>query len=95
MALQKFRSSTRRRQRLEETPENSACKSQTPQTRSRHLLGRTPTKMYSPFGIESPRHAWGKENDPLPVQEKKKTATERAQSRPFRFTRGKGFTALR
>ncbi|XP_014203783.1 uncharacterized protein LOC106636059 [Copidosoma floridanum] len=62
---QKFKSSTRRRQRLEEqqSPTSSACKSQTPQSRSRNLLGRTPTKLYSPFGIESPRNAWGKEND--------------------------------
>ncbi|KAJ4426950.1 hypothetical protein ANN_26749, partial [Periplaneta americana] len=48
---QKFRSSTRRRYRLKNESPNSPV---TPQTRTRHLLGRTPTKLYSPFGIESP-----------------------------------------
>ncbi|KAJ9598130.1 hypothetical protein L9F63_026766 [Diploptera punctata] len=50
---QKFRSSTRRRYRLKNDSPNSPV---TPQTRSRYLLGRTPTKLYSPFGIESPYH---------------------------------------
>lgn len=27
---------------------------QTPFTKSKQVLGRTPTKLYSPFGIESP-----------------------------------------
>lgn len=26
----------------------------TPHTFSKHVLGRTPTKLYSPFGIDSP-----------------------------------------
>lgn len=50
---QKFRRSTKRRQQLKNEPSMSPA---TPQTRSRRLLGRTPTKLYSPFGIESPRH---------------------------------------
>ncbi|PNF18894.1 hypothetical protein B7P43_G01374, partial [Cryptotermes secundus] len=48
---QKFRSSTRRRHRLKNESPHSPV---TPQSRSRHLLGRTPIKLYSPFGIESP-----------------------------------------
>lgn len=94
---QKFRSSTRRRQRLEEqqSPENSARKAQTPRTRSRYLLGRTPTKLYSPFGIESPRRAWDKENDSTPVRAAAKNESERVSCRPFRFTKAKGFSAFR
>ncbi|XP_076300789.1 uncharacterized protein LOC143218972 [Lasioglossum baleicum] len=92
---QKFKSSTRRRQRLEEQQSpNSICKLQTPQTRSRQLLGRTPTKLYSPFGIESPRHAWDKENSETPVHTSSGSNTHYIQCRPFRFTR-KGFSMLR
>lgn len=29
---------------------------QTPYTPSRQVLGRTPTKLYSPFSIDSPYH---------------------------------------
>ncbi|XP_006607540.1 uncharacterized protein LOC102676448 [Apis dorsata] len=91
---QKFKSSTRRRQRLEEQQSpNSICKMQTPQTRSRQLLGRTPTKLYSPFGIESPRHAWNKENNETPVHSP--AETRYLQCRPFRFSRAKGFSVLR
>lgn len=50
---QKFRISTKRRQLLEEGPSTPCV---TPQTRSKQILGRTPTKLYSPFGIESPSH---------------------------------------
>lgn len=50
---QKFRAVTKRRQLLEEGP-STPC--MTPQTRSKEILGRTPTKLYSPFGIESPLH---------------------------------------
>ncbi|XP_043602350.1 uncharacterized protein LOC122576305 isoform X1 [Bombus pyrosoma] len=93
---QKFKSSTRRRQRLEEQQSpNSICKMQTPQTRSRQLLGRTPTKLYSPFGIESPRHAWNKENNETPVHTPPGMNTRYIQCRPFRFTRAKGFSMLR
>ncbi|XP_043279809.1 uncharacterized protein [Venturia canescens] len=93
---QKFRTSTRRRQILDEqqSPGNSACKGQTPQTRSRCLLGRTPTKLYSPFGIESPRRAWGKENDKTPISADSKVEGRRT-SRPFRFVNARGFAALR
>ncbi|XP_043262485.1 uncharacterized protein LOC122403186 [Colletes gigas] len=92
---QKFRSSTRRRQRLEEQQSpNSMCKMQTPQTRSRQLLGRTPTKLYSPFGIESPRHAWDKENKETPLHAPTGINTRYIQCRQFRFTR-KGFSMLR
>ncbi|XP_049838339.1 uncharacterized protein LOC126283952 [Schistocerca gregaria] len=48
---QKFRRSTRRRHRLKSDSPRSPL---SPQTRSRCLLGRTPTKLYSPFGIETP-----------------------------------------
>ncbi|XP_076758176.1 uncharacterized protein LOC143427707 [Xylocopa sonorina] len=93
---QKFKSSTRRRQRLEEQQSpNSICKMQTPQTRSRQLLGRTPTKLYSPFGIESPRHAWDKENNETPMYSPAEVNTRYIQCRPFRFTRAKGFSVLR
>ncbi|KAF7994724.1 hypothetical protein HCN44_004196 [Aphidius gifuensis] len=92
---QKFRSSTRRRQILDEqqSPINGASRSATPQTRSRCLLGRTPTKLYSPFGIESPRHAWGKENDTISSTEIIKTTRE--PLRPFRFIKSRGFSTLR
>ncbi|KAG7212089.1 hypothetical protein KM043_012441 [Ampulex compressa] len=94
---QKFRSSTRRRQRLEEqqSPGNGVCKMQTPQTRSRQILGRTPTKLYSPFGIESPRRAWDKENDATPMHNGGEANSRYIQCRPFRFTRAKGFSMLR
>ncbi|XP_076377710.1 uncharacterized protein LOC117227099 isoform X2 [Megalopta genalis] len=91
----KFKSSTRRRQRLEEQQSpNSMCKIQTPQTRTRQLLGRTPTKLYSPFGIESPRHAWDKENSETPVHTSPGSNKHYIQCRPFRLTR-KGFSMLR
>ncbi|CAD6219244.1 GSCOCG00004876001-RA-CDS [Cotesia congregata] len=89
---QKFRSSTRRRQILDE--QQSPCNSQTPQTYSRNLLGRTPTKLYSPFGIESPKHAWDKENDSVPSSASSKHETNEAR-RPFRFIKKRGFAALR
>ncbi|XP_020294688.1 uncharacterized protein LOC109860181 [Pseudomyrmex gracilis] len=94
---QKFKSSTRRRQRLEEQQSPSACNMQTPQTRSRQLLGRTPTKLYSPFGIESPRHAWDKENEvSTPMRASSpECGTRYIQCRPFRFTKAKGFSMLR
>lgn len=92
---QKFKSSTRRRQRLEEQQSpNSICKMQTPQTRTRQILGRTPTKLYSPFGIESPRHAWDKENNETPMHSPGVNARY-IRCRPFRFTRAKGFSVLR
>ncbi|XP_043517441.1 uncharacterized protein LOC122532601 isoform X2 [Frieseomelitta varia] len=92
----KFKSSTRRRQRLEEQQSpNSICKMQTPQTHSRQLLGRTPTKLYSPFGIESPRHAWNKENNETPVHTPPAMNAKYIQCRPFCFTRAKGFSVLR
>ncbi|KAH0953275.1 hypothetical protein HN011_001768 [Eciton burchellii] len=95
---QKFKSSTRRRQRLEEQQSPGACKMQTPQTRSRQLLGRTPTKLYSPFGIETPRHAWDKENNAnvTPVRASSPECNTRyIHCRPFRFARAKGFSVLR
>ncbi|XP_012288437.1 uncharacterized protein LOC105704092 [Orussus abietinus] len=94
---QKFRSSTRRRHRLDEqqSPKNSSCTTQTPQTRSRRLLGRTPTKLYSPFGIESPKRAWDKENDSPPSSATPKGRQERDRFRPFCLVRAKGFSALR
>ncbi|XP_076232848.1 uncharacterized protein LOC143178202 [Calliopsis andreniformis] len=92
---QKFKSSTRRRQRLEEQQSpNSGCKMQTPQTRTRHLLGRTPTKLYSPFGIESPKHAWDKENNETSICNPSETSIHYIECRPFRFTK-KGFSMLR
>ncbi|XP_034251503.1 uncharacterized protein LOC117651531 [Thrips palmi] len=48
---QRFRTSTRRRYRLE----NESPQTVTPRTRTRCMLGRTPTKLYSPFGIETPQ----------------------------------------
>ncbi|KAK2584410.1 hypothetical protein KPH14_006792 [Odynerus spinipes] len=92
---QKFRSSTRRRQRLEEQQSPSNCKMQTPQSRSRQLLGRTPTKLYSPFGIESPKRGWNKENDATSVQDSPENHSRQIQCRPFRFTRARGFSMLR
>lgn len=59
--LQRFRTSTRRRYRLE----NESPQAITPRTRTRCMLGRTPTKLYSPFGIETPQSSktvGGKEN---------------------------------
>ncbi|KAK3912244.1 Macrolide export ATP-binding/permease protein MacB [Frankliniella fusca] len=55
---QRFRTSTRRRYRLE----NESPQAVTPRTRSRCILGRTPTKLYSPFGIETPQS--GKQSNP-------------------------------
>lgn len=43
---------TRRRQILEESCMTPNCA--TPQTYSKRILGRTPTKLYSPFSIDSP-----------------------------------------
>ncbi|GJQ83462.1 Gos28 [Trypoxylus dichotomus] len=63
---QRFKSSTRRRQILEEGPMTPNCS--TPQART--ILGRTPTKLYSPFGIESPNllNESDKENAPPSTQ---------------------------
>ncbi|VVC39732.1 Hypothetical protein CINCED_3A004996 [Cinara cedri] len=49
-ATQKLRPATRRRFKLDESPMTP----NTPKTRSKCLLGRTPTKMYSPFAIDTP-----------------------------------------
>ncbi|KAL7299291.1 uncharacterized protein LOC106652459 [Trichogramma pretiosum] len=95
---QKFKSSTRRRQRLEEqqSPDCSALKSQTPQTRSRDLLGRTPTKLYSPFGIESPRYAWDSKTECMTPSSTTSTEfAERKSYRLFRFRKVNNFCALR
>ncbi|KAL1501610.1 hypothetical protein ABEB36_006907 [Hypothenemus hampei] len=46
---QRFKINTKRRQILEEGP--MTPNPQTPLTHSRQILGRTPTKLYSPFGI--------------------------------------------
>ncbi|XP_033222977.1 uncharacterized protein LOC117176787 [Belonocnema kinseyi] len=97
---QRFKISTRRRHRLEEqfTPDGSAAKSATPQTRSRHLLGRTPTKLYSPFGIESPRRAWGawgKENFPSDSKSSEKSFKDTKQKRFFSLPKLTGFRNLR
>lgn len=51
ISFQRFRTSTRRRYRLE----NESPQAVTPRTRTRCMLGRTPTKLYSPFGIETPQ----------------------------------------
>jgi len=51
---QKFRPATKRRQRLQN--QDSPQAAITPRTRSRRVLGRTPTKLYSPFGIDTPPH---------------------------------------
>ncbi|XP_014473953.1 PREDICTED: uncharacterized protein LOC106744059 [Dinoponera quadriceps] len=91
---QRFKCSTRRRHRLEEQ-HSPGSKMQTPQTRSRQLLGRTPTKLYSPFGIESPRHGSDKENDATPVHASSECNARYLQCRPFRFAKGKGFSVLR
>lgn len=93
---QKFRSSTRRRQRLEEQQSpNSTYKSQTPQTRSRILLGRTPTKLYSPFGIESPSHGWDKENESVQMHKTNQSSRSYVSCRPSCLKRAKGFSVLR
>lgn len=48
-----FKISTKRRQILEEGPMTpNGCP--TPNGFSKTLLGHTPTRLYSPFGIESP-----------------------------------------
>lgn len=48
-----FKISTKRRQILEEGPLTpNGCP--TPNEFSKAVLGRTPTRLYSPFGIESP-----------------------------------------
>ncbi|XP_013145882.1 PREDICTED: uncharacterized protein LOC106109033 [Papilio polytes] len=50
---QHFRVSGRRRHRLAEA--GSPCKGpSTPVTKKKGLLGRSPAKLYSPFGIETP-----------------------------------------
>ncbi|XP_057656412.1 uncharacterized protein LOC130893966 [Diorhabda carinulata] len=60
---QRFKISTKRRQILEEGPMTPNC-TNTPYVKQ--VLGRTPTKMYSPFGIDSPYNAttYNKENLP-------------------------------
>ncbi|XP_063230028.1 uncharacterized protein LOC134535090 isoform X3 [Bacillus rossius redtenbacheri] len=50
----RLRSSTRRRTLF--SNDGSPATPLTPDARTRRLLGRTPTKLYSPFGIESPPH---------------------------------------
>ncbi|KAI4455197.1 hypothetical protein MML48_9g00002452 [Holotrichia oblita] len=67
---QRFKSSTRRRQILEEGPMTPNCS--TPQART--ILGRTPTKLYSPFGIETPNmnNENDKENAPPGLQKNSK-----------------------
>ncbi|KAG8238722.1 hypothetical protein J437_LFUL015281 [Ladona fulva] len=55
---QKFRRSTRRRVPLKNEL-SPRTPNTTPRTRSRRLLGRTPTKLYSPFGIDTPRRREG------------------------------------
>ncbi|KAF5285211.1 hypothetical protein FQR65_LT13326 [Abscondita terminalis] len=52
MFSQRFRLSTKRRRILEEGPTTPVCS--TPNTLTRIMLGRTPTKLYSPFCIDSP-----------------------------------------
>ncbi|KAL3270580.1 hypothetical protein HHI36_021117 [Cryptolaemus montrouzieri] len=47
-----FKISTKRRQILEEGPMTPNCA--TPHSFAKRVLGRTPTKLYSPFSIESP-----------------------------------------
>ncbi|KAJ8982220.1 hypothetical protein NQ317_013522 [Molorchus minor] len=62
---QRFKISTKRRQILQEGPMTPNCA--TPHTFTKQILGRTPTKMYSPFGIESPYRettTYNKENMP-------------------------------
>ncbi|XP_060534365.1 uncharacterized protein LOC132706818 [Cylas formicarius] len=49
---QRFKTSTKRRQILQEGP--MTPNPQTPYSFSKQILGRTPTKLYSPFGIDSP-----------------------------------------
>lgn len=56
---QKFRPATKRRQLLEEGPSTPCI---TPHTHSKQVLGRTPTKLYSPFGIESPKCSFNDSN---------------------------------
>lgn len=59
-----FKISTKRRHILEEGPMTpNSCP--TPNGFSKALLGRTPTRLYSPFGIESPYNkptTYNKEN---------------------------------
>ncbi|CAF4885512.1 unnamed protein product [Pieris macdunnoughi] len=51
---QHFRLGGRRRHRLAEA--TSPCRTPcTPVTKKKQILGRSPTKLYSPFGIETPR----------------------------------------
>ncbi|CAH1954054.1 unnamed protein product [Acanthoscelides obtectus] len=60
---QRFKMPTKRRQILQEGPMTPNMA--TPYTFSKQILGRTPTKLYSPFGIESPYKSTtcsGKEN---------------------------------
>ncbi|VEN61932.1 unnamed protein product [Callosobruchus maculatus] len=60
---QRFKMPTKRRQILQEGPMTPNVA--TPYTFSKQILGRTPTKLYSPFGIESPYKSTtcsGKEN---------------------------------
>ncbi|XP_050667862.1 uncharacterized protein LOC126967439 [Leptidea sinapis] len=52
---QHFRVGGRRRHRLTET--TSPCRTPaTPVKKIRQIVGRSPTKLYSPFGIETPRN---------------------------------------
>ncbi|XP_018571929.1 uncharacterized protein LOC108911472 [Anoplophora glabripennis] len=71
---QRFKISTKRRQILQEGPMTPNCA--TPHTFAKQVLGRTPTKLYSPFGIESPYNRGttvDKENVPPNKQTKKIT----------------------
>lgn len=61
---QRFKSATKRRQILEEGP--MTPNPQTPYTQSRQVLGRTPAKLYSPFGIESPYNSTTIDKENLP-----------------------------
>lgn len=66
-----FKISTKRRQILEEGP-MTPNSFPTPNGLSKAVLGRTPTRLYSPFGIESPYNkptTYDKENiDPKSIK---------------------------
>lgn len=66
---QKFKISTKRRQILEEGPMTPNPHLQTPHTAARQVLGRTPTKLYSPFGIDSPYQPTTYSTDNLPKRQ--------------------------
>ncbi|KAK9884340.1 hypothetical protein WA026_005290 [Henosepilachna vigintioctopunctata] len=66
-----FKISTKRRQILEEGPMTPECA--TPHTMSKQVLGRTPTKLYSPFSFESPYQPTTYDKENIPVQQKQVT----------------------